>query len=215
VEKASLLHAPLEPGLHPACATRLLETLPYARRLRLERADPPARASSLAGLALALIGAGQTLGSRFGGVAALRLREDEKPRFEGGPHFSISHTRSRVGCIVCATAEVGLDLESAPSAVTLAATRKLLQWTAIEATLKAGGAELRRISDVRVDLPVLASELDGRRYVLREVLLAPDTLGHVASPRPLVLDMASVTLDDGRVSGALERILGLAPQGSQ
>jgi phosphopantetheinyl transferase len=215
VEKASLLHAPLAPGLRPACATRLLDRLPYVHRLRLERADPSARASSLAGLALALIGAGRILGSRFGGVADLRLPADEKPRFEGGPHFSISHTRSRVACLVCATAEVGLDIESAPSTVALAATRKLLHWTATEATLKAAGAGLRRISDVRVDLTVLAAELDGRRYVLREVLLAPDTLGHVASTRPLVLDMDLVTLDDAQVSSALERILGLAPQGSQ
>ena len=215
VEKASLLHAPLAPGLRPACATHLLETLPYAHRLRLERADPSARASSLAGLALALISANRNEGVPFTGVADLRLREEEKPRFEHGPHFSISHSRSRVACVACAGVEVGLDIESAPSDFARASTLKLLQWTATEATLKAAGVSLRRIRGVRVDLPLLVSEFDGRRYILRELVLAPDTLGHVAASQPLVLDMDCVALDDARVSGALERILGLPSQGSQ
>jgi phosphopantetheinyl transferase len=215
VEKASLLHAPVAPGLRPACATRLLETLPYAHRLRLERADPSARASSLAGLALALIAANQNQGAPFVGVADLRLREEEKPRFVRGPHFSISHTRSRVACVACASVEVGLDIESAPSDLARASTLKVLQWTATEATLKAGGVGLRHVPGVRIDLSSLASEFGGRRYVLRELVLAPDTLGHVASTQPLVLDMDCVALDHAQVSGALERILGLAPQGSQ
>ena len=218
VENAILLHASLTPGLRPACAERLLECLPYARRLRLESADPLARASSLAGLALALSAAGRAHGAAFAGVAALRLREDEKPRFEHGPHFSVSHTRSRIACIACTTDEVGLDLET-PSTTGPASSpsyEKLRWWTAAEATLKAAGAGLRRIRDVRVDLASLQSELDGRRYVLRELALAPDTLGHVASCRPVNLDIIeSVGLDDEAFSASLERVLRLSTQVSQ
>jgi len=189
--------------------------LPYAHRLRLERFDPPARTSSLAGLALAVTAAARTLGDAFGGVADLRMREDEKPRFARGPHFSISHSRARVACVVCVPVEVGLDVESGPSGPDLASTRKLLHWTATEATLKAAGAGLRRLADVRVDLEFLEAVFDGRRYVLRELLLAPDTLGHVASLRPIDLELEHVELDGSGFSASLERVLGLTPQRQQ
>ena len=109
----------------------------------------------------------------------------------------------------------GLDLELAPSMPALSSTRKLLQWTATEATLKAAGAGLRRVAEVSTDLDALASVFDGRRYVLREVLLAPDTLGHVASSTPVELEIELVALDDARFSAALERVLGLTAQRSQ
>ena len=92
---------------------------------------------------------------------------------------------------------------------------KLLEWTATEATLKAAGASLRRIADVRVDLNSSRSELDGRRYVLRELRLAPDTLGHLASPQPLSLDVETCALDDAEFSRALERVLCLSTQSPQ
>jgi phosphopantetheinyl transferase len=216
VENASLLHASLTPGLRPACAERLLACLPYAPRLRLERADSLVRASSLAGLALALIAAARAHGAVFAGVAALRLREGEKPRFEHGPYFSISHTRSRVACIACVSDEVGLDLETAPTEPAFAPSyQKLQRWTAAEATIKAAGAGLRRIRDVRVDLASLASELDGRRYVLRELRLTPDTFGHVASVQPVCLGIEGVSLDENGFSASLERVLGLSAQGQQ
>ena len=216
VENASLLHAPLTPGLRPACAERLLEALPYAARLRLERAGAPARAASLAGLALALIAAVRASGTEFRGVADLQLRDDERPRFRRGPHFSISHTDSRVACIACTTMEVGLDIETLQEERALApSSAKLRWWTAAEATLKAAGAGLRRIRDVRVDLAALASELDGRHYVLRDVELAPATRGHVASPAPIVVAIECVVLDGREFSASLERVLGLTAQGQQ
>ena len=116
---------------------------------------------------------------------------------------------------MCERVDVGLDLELAPSMPALSSTRKLLQWTATEATLKAAGAGLRRVAEVSTDLDALASVFDGRRYVLREVLLAPDTLGHVASSTPVELEIELVALDDARFSAALERVLGLTAQRSQ
>ena len=143
------------------------------------------------------------------------MADDQKPRFAHGPHFSISHTPACVACAVCVHVDLGLDVESAPSAPGLVATRRLLQWTAAEATLKAAGAGLRRVADVRVDLTALEAAFDGRRYVLRELLLAPDTLGHIASSEPVDLDLEGVTLDDAAFSASLERVLGLAPQRSK
>jgi phosphopantetheinyl transferase len=215
MENASLLHAPLTPGLRPACAERLLEALPYARRLRLERADPLLRASSLAGLALALVAAARARGAAFGGIAELRLPEGEKPRFVHGPHFSISHTSSRVACIACAAAEVGIDIETAPAGAASALIRKLQRWTASEATLKAAGVGLRRMRGVQVDLASLESELEGRRYVLRELALAPDTLGHVASLQPVRPHIECVALDEAPFSASLEGVLGLSTQDAQ
>ena len=216
VENASLLHAPLTPGLRPACAERLLEALPYAARLRLERAGAPARAASLAGLALALIAAVRANGNKLRGVADLQLSDGERPRFRRGPHFSISHTDTRVACIACATGEVGLDIETGQEERALAPCfDKLRRWTAAEATLKAAGAGLRRIRDVRVDLVALASELDGKHYVLSEIELAPATLGHVASLRPIVVAIECVALDGREFSASLERVLGLTAQGQQ
>ncbi|HXW11048.1 MAG TPA: hypothetical protein VD737_10545 [Steroidobacteraceae bacterium] len=215
MENASLLHAPLTPGLRRPCAARLLEALPYARRLHLERTDPLVRASSLAGLALALVAAARARGAAFEGIAGLRLPEGEKPRFVRGPHFSVSHTPTRVACIACDAAEVGIDIETAPAGAASAVVRKLQRWTATEATLKAAGAGLRRVRDVRVELASLEAGFEGRCYVLRELALAPDTLGHVASLQPVRPDIECVALDGSCFSASLERVLGLSTQDAQ
>jgi phosphopantetheinyl transferase len=211
VEKAILLHAALAPGLPAPCAAGLLESLPYARRLQLEGSDAAARTASLAGVALALVAAHRLTGVPAR-VADLQLRDGQKPRFAAGPFFSISHSSDRVACVTCVGIDVGLDIETEPSAGG-GSTRTLLQWTATEATLKAAATGLRRAGDVRVDLDGLVSDLDGRRYVLREVRPAPHALGHVAAAEHLDLDIEALALDGVAVSGALQRTLGLQTQG--
>jgi hypothetical protein len=211
VERAILLHASLAPGLPPAWAARLLAALPYARRLQLERADATARTASLAGLALALAGSARTAGvpSR---IADLQLRDGQKPRFASGPFFSVAHTNDRVACVTCDGVDVGLDIETAQPAGG-SSTRRLLQWTATEATLKAAATGLRRIGDVRVDVDGLVSGMAGRRYLLREVRLATHTVGHVAAAEHLDLAIEALALDSVEVSATLQRALGLPTQG--
>lgn len=199
--------------MRPACAQRLLEALPYAARLRLERFEPPRRAASLAGLALALTAAARARGDAFGGVADLRMPDQQKPTFVHGPYFSLSHTQGHVACVTCTQVDVGLDIESVPAMES--ATPKRLRWTATEATLKAAGAGLRRLADVHVDLAARETSFDGRRYVLHELRLAPGTFGHVASSRPLALEVESVELDGAAFSASLQRLLGLSPQDEQ
>lgn len=215
VKTAILLHASLRPGLPPGCAARLLQALPYARRLHLERARAPVRTSSLAGLALVLTGAERGTGG-VTRAADLRFEVDAKPRFMHGPGFSISHTAEHVACVVCAGAEVGLDIEPVPAEVEPAAIRKLVRWTATEATLKAAGAGLRRVQAVHLDEASLAtSTFDSRRYLLRAFTLPPDLHGHVACAEPLDLAIERVDLDGDVVSGAVQRALGLPTQREQ
>jgi phosphopantetheinyl transferase len=193
----------------------LLQALPYARRLQLERARAPVRTSSLAGLALVLTGAERGTGC-VTRAAGLRFEADAKPRFEHGPGFSISHTADPVACVVCAGAEVGLDIEPVPEDAGPAAMRKLARWTATEATLKAGGAGLRRVQAVQLsDASLATSTFDGRRYVLCEFTLPPDLHGHVACAEPLDLAIERVELDGDVVSGAVQRALGLPTQREQ
>jgi 4'-phosphopantetheinyl transferase len=212
VNEASLLHAPLTPGLRLACAQRLLEALPYAARLRLERFEPTRRAAGLAGLALALTSAARALGDAFGGVADLRMPDEQKPQFARGPYFSLSHTQGHVACVSCLHDDVGLDIESSAAG---SPTPELLRWTASEATLKAAGAGLRRLAGVQVDLAARETSFAGTRYVLHELHLAPGTFGHVASSRPLALAVEPVELDGAAFSASLERLLGLPPQREQ
>lgn len=112
-----------------------------------------------------------------------------KPRWRGGPDFSISHAGDRVACALAPPgAVVGLDLEPR-AAVAVADLRRVaargeLQayldagldpadlWTAKEAVAKAAGEGLRALA--RVGLDACAGRLDGREYALLRPLLADD-----------------------------------------
>lgn len=212
MQKAILLHASLEPGIAPRWTDELLRALPYGRRLQIERADAGARTASLAGLALALTGAGR-LGDAVPRVAEFRFATGAKPRFEHGPHFSVSHTVDRVACAVCSTIDVGLDIENVPSGVGHATLLELVRWTATEATLKAAGLGLPQVRKVVLEGPAIgAIEGDGR-YTLREFQLSAHTIGHVASAEPVELLVDAVALDGAEVSAAVQCALGLETQG--
>jgi phosphopantetheinyl transferase len=211
VQKTILLHAGLSPAVQPRWAEALLQALPYARRLHLERANDAARTASLGGLALALAGA-LKINASAPRVSGLLLAADQKPRFASGPHFSISHSVDRVACAVCAATDIGLDIESELVAAQRPGKYGPRQWTAIEATLKAAGRGLRQLADVRLDPHRDGADLAGVHYVLHPLQLTPRTFGHVAAPEPLALEIVETTLDGGDVSAAVERSLGLLPE---
>jgi phosphopantetheinyl transferase len=177
-----VMHARLRGGAVPEALTRLLDQLPYAKRLDLERRDPGARRASLAGLWLALEGAARLRGCEVD-VASLRFPADGKPYLEGGPHFSISHSPQHVAAAVCESVEIGLDLEEvdAGSGDSLAARQKLQRWTATEAVLKAAGRGLREARSVELDESLATGTLAGVCYRLRPVEISTDVVAHVAT----------------------------------
>ena len=171
-----LLHAAL-PGLEalPAAA-ELLARLPYARRLELERRGAAHRLAGLAGVALALEGASRLRG-RPADIAQLRFPAGGKPRFEGGPWFSISHSTTRVAVAVCERGEVGLDIEDAAGA----GAREIERWTAIEAVLKATGAGLRETGSVRLDDDLRSAFFADRRVHLLPLALSRSCVARLAA----------------------------------
>jgi phosphopantetheinyl transferase len=177
-----VLHAALPEGPAPSALRRLLEELPYARRLELERREERDRCASLAGLHLALTGATRLL-ERPVSPGELQFIAGAKPRLAAGPHFSLSHGPTRVGVALSVAADVGFDLEELhdgegtprPDAA------RLVRWTATEAVLKAAGRGLRDTRAVRLDDDLAAGRLDGRVYRLRLVELHSGTIAHLAA----------------------------------
>ncbi len=127
-----------------------------------------ARDESQAGraLALACIDALRVPGGRArpADPARLEFPPRGKPRYPGGPRFSVSHSAPLVACAAVSLGEVGLDVEceAAVERLTLAticddAERELAReigtrrvWMAKEAALKAGGGTIEQIAAVRV-----------------------------------------------------------------
>lgn len=209
---AIILHAPLRlPVSCPSWQEPLLQALPYAHRLELERREPTARRASLAGLGLVLMAAPRLARQEFS-PRALTFPPDGKPRLVGGPFFSISHSQSRVACVVCAAADCGIDIEDLPDPVEAAVLAKLQRWTATEAALKAAGLGLRAASEVTLADSLGQASFRGERYVLQAVDLAPGIVGHVAARTQLAPTVVPLELDDTRLSALLERSFGLAAQ---
>jgi hypothetical protein len=210
MQKAMLLHASLAAGVAAtAWSDALLQALPYARRLQLERADAAARSASLGGLALALAGASRLAGT-VPRVDEFRFASGAKPRLAHGPGFSVSHTAGRVACVVCTAGEIGLDIERVRADAGPATLHELWRWTATEAALKAAGLGLRQVHEVVIEEPPFAATVQGRRYVLREVPSSPQVIGHLASTDRVELIVDCVDLDGSEVSTAVQCALGLA-----
>jgi phosphopantetheinyl transferase len=176
------MHARLRGGDVPDDLALLMERLPYAKRLDLERREPGARTAGLAGIWLALEGAARLRG-RTVDVASLRFPADGKPYLEGGPHFSISHSPQHVAAAVCESVEIGLDLEDvgAESGDSMEARQKLLRWTATEAVLKAAGRGLRDARSVELDDTLATGTLAGVLYRLTPVEMSTHVVAHLAT----------------------------------
>jgi hypothetical protein len=206
-----IIHAAL-PGPALPWQSRLLEALPYARRLDLGRRDADARRDSLAALALALL-ALERLTGRAVAVGELSFPGDGgKPCLPNGPRFSWSHCTGRVACIASPHADPGLDLEALPLAAPADARPRLLRWTATEAVLKAAGRGLRDAAGVQLAEDLRTGVLGGDRYFLQPLEL-PGCVGQVAARVPLRPGPAEeLELAGAVVSAALERSLRLAPK---
>jgi phosphopantetheinyl transferase len=178
-----VMHARLRGGTLPEDLALLLQRLPYAKRLDLERREPGARNASLAGIWLALEGAARLRG-RAVDVASLRFPANGKPYLEGGPHFSISHSLPHVAAAVCESVEIGLDIEEVDAGPgdTSEARQKLQRWTATEALLKASGRGLREARSVELDESLATGTLAEVRYQLRPVEISNDVVAHLATP---------------------------------
>ncbi|MEY2918905.1 MAG: hypothetical protein RL261_210 [Pseudomonadota bacterium] len=209
---AIILHAPLRPPLScPSWQEALLQTLPYAHRLELERREPDARRASLAGLSLVLLAAARLTRQEFP-PRAFTFPPAGKPRLVGGPCFSISHSVSCVACIACADADCGIDIEDLPQPVAGAALAQLRRWTATEAALKAAGLGLRATSEVALADSLGHALVGNERYELQAMDSVPGVVGHVAARRHLTLIVGSLELDDVEISALLERSFRLATQ---
>lgn len=215
VQPVILLHASLRAWQPYAWEAALLETLPYAKRTDLGRRRDEVRRASLAGIALALLGASELTGAP---VAPQRLRFPSRgrPLLDGGPAFSVSHAAGRVACLVAGQGAPGLDLEWLGEDEDPARTVLLRRWTAVEAVLKAGGEGLARASGVRLAADLRQGELEGIRYGLRELRLAGRWIAHVAAGgTPRVPVVREVDLAAPAVSASVERCVGLAAQVEQ
>lgn len=180
-----VLHATLPAGPCPAVLLRLLERLPYARRLEIERREPEARYARLAGIALALRGAA---GLRAAPVDAGQLvfPAGGKPALAGGPSFSVSHGGRHVGVALCGAGEVGFDLEAVDGRASdpAAGLARLARWTATEAVLKAAGRGLRDARAVELDESLRSGRVAGTSYHLARVAISDDVVASLATANP-------------------------------
>jgi phosphopantetheinyl transferase len=181
-----VLQAGLAGDRDSAAEHGLLQRLPYARRLELERRDESSRGASLAALGLVLKGLSQLRG-RPVRADELHFPQGGKPYCDGDECFSISHTSRRVAVALSRHCEVGVDVEELDSAAgpDAVARGKLAQWTATEAVLKAAGLGLRHAGDVALELDAGRARLAGREFFLRRLPLGPEVIAHLATAGPV------------------------------
>ncbi len=209
---AIILHASLRLPLScPSWQAPLLRALPYAHRLVLERRDAEARQASLAGLGLVLLATARMTGQELP-PRSFTFPPDGKPRLDGGPCFSLSHTRSCVACVVCAGTDCGIDIEELQESADVATVTKLQRWTATEAALKAAGLGLRETGLVELAASRGFAVVGNERYQLQELNDFPGIVGHIAARKALTPIVECLELDDVRLSALLERSFGLATQ---
>jgi phosphopantetheinyl transferase len=160
----------------------LLERLPYAYRLELERRDAAARSASLQGLGLLAAGVLRLRREPLD-FARLRVPDRGKPMLEGGPHFSIAHCASRVAIALREPHALGLDLEDLDAHGR--SRHELEEWTAVEATLKVLGLGLRQSREVRLAPDLASAEIAGVAVHIRPVAMAPDCIATLATRAPV------------------------------
>jgi hypothetical protein len=146
-ETLILYHTDLR-GEWPRDAARALAArLPYPKRLTAGSGSAASRAS-LAGIALALR-ALTRITARTVDAGEIVFTQGLKPRLAQAPapaaappDFSISHAGHWVGCAAMPHGRVGFDIETGADA-------RITRWVAHEALLKATGAGIRALREVR------------------------------------------------------------------
>ena len=182
----------------------------YERRLA-RQVDPGARTMTLAALALLermVRGAG--FGSRS--LAVLEYPEGGAPYWPEGPAFSLSHTEGLVACAIAAQpdARIGIDVERVRPfdrrslrCVRALAGRltevddpvsSLAAWTQCEAALKAAGASMRRIDELRLDPDGRQAGLGARSFSVRPLMLPDGYVGSLAA-ETATIELESVVAD--------------------
>lgn len=170
-----------------------VDNLPPVYRERVAAMDNrAARARTVAGLLLLRYGlADDAAWQRLG------LSATGRPEIAGGLGFSISHSAALVGCALCDTADVGLDIEARRSDVSARLVERIATaehdffaaWCAREATVKASGrVGLARVR--AIGLERCHARLDERDWPLRWLDLDDDYAACLA-----VAPEAAATLD--------------------
>jgi phosphopantetheinyl transferase len=188
-----------------------LQALPYARRLQLEGCSATQRQASLAGIALALLGAEHVAGRSFA-PRDFSFPVDEKPVLRAGPEFSVTHSACHVACCVIDGMACGIDIEDLPQDIDGAGTEKLRRWTATEAVLKAAGRGIRSVNEVFLDAAAEFGMVGAGRYELQSLTGVSGWIGHVATRGRVSPSLLAVELDGAELSAALERSFGVASQ---
>jgi phosphopantetheinyl transferase len=177
-----VLHAELGGQASAAGERSLLQRLPYAYRLELERRDAPARSASLAALRLLAQGVQRLQGVPLD-VSRLHVPEGGKAFLDDGPRFSISHSAQRAAVAISEHGDLGLDIEDLD---TLGMDRtRLERWTAIEATLKLVGAGLPRAREVQLSPDLGIAKLGDVVVHTRSLQLAPGCVARLATREPV------------------------------
>jgi hypothetical protein len=211
---AIILHASLRRPASPHADQKLLQALPYAKRLELASRSSEGRRTSLAALGLTLMAA-ERIGRRSHSPGAFSFPAEGKPVLRDGPRFSVSHTASYVACIVCAVSECGIDIEETGAYPDAATVLKLERWTATEAALKAAGQGLRAAREVVLGDSLDFAVLRDQQFVLQALDAVPGCIGHVASSAGLQFVVEEVDLAGPGISAVLQRSLGLPSQFEQ
>lgn len=207
MDEILLHHAalPADGGASGAATPRGSDSVPLAARLARgwnQRVKP----ESLLGLAL-LVDCARAAGRFLPGPGDVEAAAGGKPRWKGGPDFSISHAGGRVACaLVAGQGCVGLDIEpcdavSAEDLRLVATAAELEQfgaaglgpadlWTAKEAVIKAAGATVGAID--RVAATPVRARFDGVDYLLLRATLAPGLACTLATHAPARLSVAQV-----------------------
>jgi 4'-phosphopantetheinyl transferase len=210
------------PGPMPAPYSRLLENLPAGLKnkalqyRRWQDAYGCILGKHLLRIGLEEEGLGITLD-------ALKYTAYSKPYFDGGPHFSISHSGNRVVCTINRWGGVGIDLEEIRElpisdfrgqfsekewADIIGAedtvARFFSYWTAKESLIKADGRGLQ-IPLPELDVHTNPVRLDDSYWHLSPVQGFEGYACHVATPDPSpaieVLEMGATEMADSYIRG--------------
>ena len=192
-----LAYSRLPRQLPATLRTQWRSRLSPARALRLS-ADTRAQSQTLLGVALACGLLSRASGRRVE-PGELRYSANGKPHAPGLPEFSIAHADIWVLCALASAGTVGVDIEPLVARAALpgwstvfdaqerAAARTpraaLAIWTAKEAVLKAAGATLAELSQVRVRGRRL--EFRGRRWHCCTPRIAPHLITRLVTARPV------------------------------
>jgi phosphopantetheinyl transferase len=197
MNRVILAYSRLHGQLPAAVRSRWRARLTPAHALRLST-DARAQSRTLLGVALACRLLSAAGGRRFE-PHELRYSRHGRPHAPGLPDFSVAHAGAWVVCALASGGAVGVDIEPLVSRASLpgwqgafdaeeqaaarSPRRALAIWTAKEAALKAAGATLAELAQVRVRGRRV--EFRGRSWYCRAPQLAPGTVTRVVTAQPV------------------------------